>query len=295
MQPAYTLRQSEIFPETGRTISVRRCLVREEDIAHDHDFWEVQIVERGSGEHVSVEGRQRLKRGDAFVLRPGTWHYYTRCRGLRVTVCLIATELLQRELGWMRITPPVCELLWGRTLEQRGVVALRLNETDTQATVAQLDQMRRDEEAGRADVSHRCDQAARLVLVLSTLARALPDLPERATPTAPVPAPVVEAVELLEAHSEHPWTLAELARQVHRERSYLTRLFGRHLGTSPMAYLARLRTERAASLLRRTDLPIGDIANAVGWPDPNYFARRFRTHLGLTATAYRAQFQRDAT
>jgi AraC family L-rhamnose operon transcriptional activator RhaR len=28
----------------------------------------------------------------------------------------------------------------------------------------------------------------------------------------------------------------------------------------------------------------------VGWDDPNYFARRFKAHFGISATRYRQQF-----
>ena len=35
---------------------------------------------------------------------------------------------------------------------------------------------------------------------------------------------------------------------------------------------------------------VADIGQEVGWLDPNYFARRFRAHFGVSATAYRAAY-----
>jgi AraC-like DNA-binding protein len=42
--------------------------------------------------------------------------------------------------------------------------------------------------------------------------------------------------------------------------------------------------------LLHSDDPVTSIGRAVGWPDQNYFARRFRAHYGLSATTYRRQF-----
>ena len=61
-----------------------------------------------------------------------------------------------------------------------------------------------------------------------------------------------------------------------------------------MAYLSRQRVEVAASLLLHSDQSIMQIGHTVGWPDQNYFARRFKAHYGLSATEYRANFSRDA-
>jgi AraC family L-rhamnose operon transcriptional activator RhaR len=43
-------------------------------------------------------------------------------------------------------------------------------------------------------------------------------------------------------------------------------------------------------LLLHSDQPITCIGREVGWPDQNYFARRFKAHYGLSATTYRGRF-----
>ena len=95
---------------------------------------------------------------------------------------------------------------------------------------------------------------------------------------------------MMEARLAHRWTLAELAEPLHLAPGYLVRLFKATTGLPPMAYLARLRAEHAATLLLHSDEPVMSIGQAVGWPDQNYFARRFKAHYGLSATSYRESF-----
>ncbi|TCO26431.1 AraC-like protein [Kribbella steppae] len=111
--------------------------------------------------------------------------------------------------------------------------------------------------------------------------------------TAPYPAhPAVQhAMRLLEASIDEPWTLDRLAAAVNLAPSYLIRLFGRTAGISPMAYLNRIRAERAAGLLIETDLPIATIGAMVGWHDPSHASRRFHAVFGLSPSRYRSTFR----
>jgi AraC family L-rhamnose operon transcriptional activator RhaR len=59
-----------------------------------------------------------------------------------------------------------------------------------------------------------------------------------------------------------------------------------------MAYLAKRRVETAAEMLPHGDESMSEIGEAVGWPDQNYFARRFKAHFGLSGTTYRERFAR---
>ena len=61
------------------------------------------------------------------------------------------------------------------------------------------------------------------------------------------------------------------------------------MGMLPNDYLRKCRMDRAAELLRTTDLPVSDVCVQIGVPDAQYFSRVFKTFYGVTPTAYREQ------
>lgn len=68
---------------------------------------------------------------------------------------------------------------------------------------------------------------------------------------------------------------------------HLARTFRRFLGCTPGAYLRRCRVERATQLLRRTRLPLAEIAMRSGFADQAHMSRAFRTALAMTPAAFR--------
>ncbi len=60
---------------------------------------------------------------------------------------------------------------------------------------------------------------------------------------------------------------------------------------SPIAYVQRIRVERAKRMLETTGEPIEEISWAVGYEDPASFRRLFKRLTGLTPGAYRQRFQ----
>lgn len=82
-------------------------------------------------------------------------------------------------------------------------------------------------------------------------------------------------------------TTAELARHFHLTEQYFCRMFKKATGQTPINYINRYRTEKAAVLLKNTDQSITDIALSVGFDDPNYFSRTFKKYVGVTPREYR--------
>jgi AraC family L-rhamnose operon transcriptional activator RhaR len=259
---------------------------------HTHSFVEVAVVVGGSGVHHSLAGRQRLEIGDLVLLRPGVWHGYEECDRLDLFNCCFSTELLQRELAWTRADPLLGYLLWTGPYsdQRRGILTARLEPPVLAEALDHLDAL--DRLRFRPISMHRGDIIGRLSLFLSCVARAVAGGVEAgAGQTHPA---VVDAMRMMEARPAHQWTLTELAAALHLAPGYLVRLFKSATGLPPMAYLSRHRVEVAAARLLHTDDSISRIGESVGWPDQNYFARRFRAHYGLSASAYRSRFAHNS-
>lgn len=82
--------------------------------------------------------------------------------------------------------------------------------------------------------------------------------------------------------------VATLAGSVGLSVSHFTRAFRASVGCSPKQFELECRLLRAADLLSIAGSDtVGDIAAAVGFEDPSYFARRFRRRFGSTPAQFR--------
>jgi transcriptional regulator GlxA family with amidase domain len=93
--------------------------------------------------------------------------------------------------------------------------------------------------------------------------------------------------EFIEAHLEKNLGIPELAAVTGLSKFYFARAFKQSTGMTPHGYVVRCRVRRAQELLASTDLPLSEIAVAVGFADQSHCARRFREHVGTTPSRYR--------
>ncbi len=82
--------------------------------------------------------------------------------------------------------------------------------------------------------------------------------------------------------------LDDLARELGLSRRTLQRRFVSATGTTPLRYLQKLRVQQATSLLRHSNLGVREIAEQVGYTDPNYFSILFKDRVGHPPTTFRA-------
>ncbi len=85
--------------------------------------------------------------------------------------------------------------------------------------------------------------------------------------------------------------VADLAGLVRLSEGYFGRAFRRTVGMSPHAYLRTLRIERAQTLLQANDLPLAEVALAVGYASQSSFGLAFRRTTGLSPKAWQRRFR----
>lgn len=81
--------------------------------------------------------------------------------------------------------------------------------------------------------------------------------------------------------------IAELAELCGLSRRQLTRAFREETGRTITAFVRELTLERAQRLLSESDLPIGSIAQEVGFTNAAAFSYAFRRETGQTPRAFR--------
>ena len=98
-----------------------------------------------------------------------------------------------------------------------------------------------------------------------------------------------KAVDTLRHNYSQELTLPWLAEHVGLSPAHLSRSFSKEVGMSVSQYIASLRCEEAAGMLRNSDAPIHEISAFVGYTDNNYFVKVFRKHYGMTPSEYRTE------
>jgi AraC-like DNA-binding protein len=88
-------------------------------------------------------------------------------------------------------------------------------------------------------------------------------------------------------HSDPALNVNMIAETLNVHRSRLSRLFHEKMQVSLIDYIISLRINKAASLLRSSNLSISEIAKQTGYKDPDYFTKAFRKSTGKSPGEFR--------
>lgn len=87
-----------------------------------------------------------------------------------------------------------------------------------------------------------------------------------------------------------PLELADLASVARLSKYHFLRLFRETYGVTPAGYLSQRRIERAADLLRSTNLTVTEVCMAVGFSSLGSFSSRFRAVMGESPSEFQRRW-----
>lgn len=94
------------------------------------------------------------------------------------------------------------------------------------------------------------------------------------------------AVDYIHNNYSKNITLEDVAGHVYISPYYLSHGFKEYIGMSFVEYLKKVRIEEAKKLLLDTDMSISKICIRVGYSDPHYFSRVFKSVMGVSPGSF---------
>ena len=88
-------------------------------------------------------------------------------------------------------------------------------------------------------------------------------------------------------HYHEQLTLTKVASAISVSPFYLSHVFSKYTGSTFTEYVTDVRMERARALLTGTILPIGQVADRVGYPDVYYFSKVFKKRFDAPPGRFR--------
>jgi LacI family transcriptional regulator len=101
---------------------------------------------------------------------------------------------------------------------------------------------------------------------------------------------LTRALQFIRDRARDGVSVNDVARSAGLSRRALEKRFRNSLGRSVLHEIRRVRTDQIARLLVETQLPVGKIADSLGFGDVQHFARYFRAGKRMSPRAYRQTY-----
>jgi len=98
---------------------------------------------------------------------------------------------------------------------------------------------------------------------------------------------IEQSIAYMTRHLDEPLQVATLAAQANISPSHFFAIFKRRIGCAPIDYFIRLRMRQACRLLDETMLSVKEVAATLGYDDPFYFSRIFKSVNHVAPSEYR--------
>ena len=235
------------------------------------DIYIIHFICEGKGTY-SVDGKTyHLRKGDFFVIYPGTEVFYQADSENPWDYIWVGFQGIKSEtyLGYAgidreHVTGHCCNTAYMLSCIQQMTLA---------RVLTHYNELRR--------------QAALLQIFASLIEQHHEQLTEGEQLHYPHHVYIDQALDYVQTHISENIHIQDIANYIGIDRSYLSSIFKQNLGISPQKYLLNYRMEYACELLKDSKIKIATVANEVGYHDPLAFTKAFTGHMKQSPSQWR--------
>lgn len=99
--------------------------------------------------------------------------------------------------------------------------------------------------------------------------------------------------QYIDRNYSSPLKLSDVANLLGYNSAYLGKLFSREMGESFHSYLDKVRIRKATEYLQK-GVPVIPTSEYSGFTNPDYFTKKFKQHMGILPSAYRAKYLNES-
>lgn len=232
---------------------------------NNYPYYTVHFVFDGCGIFHISKKEHLLKKGDAFIIFPGEAHDYS--------------NYSHSSLGllWIELSGSNCKELFSYLLSNNQYVFKNVStEKAGQQLLDILEYLSPPVTINKYELSSKIYTFIMYLLDLMT-----------GIPTKNTPALIVKALTYIDENFTGQIQIRDIADNLHISHTYLTKLFQKNVGVTPVKYINMKRIEYACYLLQNTDLSCESISDKTGIYDNAYFHKMFKSVKGMTPVQYK--------
>lgn len=287
-----TVSQARVGLSATRPVRAQPMSVVADVAPHDHEYYEICVVRRGSARHLTESEERRVAKGSVVVIPPPRVHAFRGVTDLHVTNVYYLGEWLLADLPQLWGHDALVPLFLATDLFPRAVAArarqFGLDVDEFDAAMDELGDLVREWNASQPSVAYLKSCLLKLLIGLS---RSYVRQQGRETGCRFRPEVwlALQAVEDAIAESR-PFSVATVAAKSDSSRDRFARLFKEQTGWSPLDYFQMRRVHHACNLLLNSGHSITEVAHQLGYADAAHFCRLFKRHRGMSPREYRRTY-----
>ncbi len=261
-------------PLLEQTYALRHITGYEGCTPHRHQYWELILFTRGSGNHTINEKPVRFTAGDIALLAPTDVHEILADKGTTIDCFSVAFSyhIYNKQLE------DVCRF-------RNFPVLASLRAADYLRAQRMMETLKEEFENHHrpGSIIFSINIIEQLIILLR---RNLSDYRRRQQND---PSKSVKMLLYIQQHFAENITAEKVAEEMNYSPKYFSAVFSREFGVPFQDYLKTLRLNYAYHLIKNTDKPIIDICYDSGFRSPTYFSKAFKQFFGTPPSAMRAE------